>query len=121
MQSFTAIRLQMDEVNSQPIFSMNYYVQEKVFHILHVDDDASLSQLSKMILESENKFRIDTTMSVDEAFEKLNSRTYDATISDFDMPQKNGIDFLKELREQKNKIAFIIFTGRGREELLLEH
>jgi DNA-binding response OmpR family regulator len=112
-----ASRLQMDEVNAQPVFSMNYSVQEEALHILHVDDDASLLQLSKMILESENKFQIDTAMSVDEAFKKLDTETYDAIISDYDMPQKNGLDFLKELREQKNHIAFIIFTGRGREEI----
>ncbi len=36
------------------------------------------------------------------------------------MPQKNGLEFLKELREQKNDIAFIIFTGRGREDVAVK-
>jgi PAS domain S-box-containing protein len=33
------------------------------------------------------------------------------------MPQKNGLDFLRELRQQKNEIPFVMFTGRGREEI----
>jgi DNA-binding NarL/FixJ family response regulator len=33
------------------------------------------------------------------------------------MPLKNGLDFLTELREQKNSIAFIIFTGKDQEQV----
>lgn len=32
------------------------------------------------------------------------------------MPINEGLGFLRELREQENKIAFIIFTTRDREE-----
>ena len=115
--------LHATEENSRPSFTMKYSVQEEVqeeaFHVLHVDDDASFLQLTKMILEAENKFQVDSATSVDEAFKKLSKQTYDAIISDYDMPQKNGLDFLKELREQKIDIAFIIFTGRGREEVVV--
>ncbi len=74
-------------------------------------------KVARMILELENKFEIDTATSVDEAFCKLKTRPYDAVICEYDMPMKNGLDFLKELREQKNEIAFIIFTCRVREEV----
>ena len=100
-------RLQMDEADSQPIFSMNYSAQEEALHILHVDDDASLLQLSKMILESENQFQIDTATSVDEACEKLNNRAYDAIVSDYDMPRKNGLDFLKRWGRGRRNVADI--------------
>ncbi len=93
--------------------------QQESLRILHVDDDASFLQVSKMILELENKFEIDTVTSVNEAFGKLKMQHYDAVICDYDMPIKNGLDFLKELREQKNNIAFIIFTGRGKEEVAI--
>ena len=86
---------------------------------MHVDDDVSFLRVSKLILELENKFEVDTATSVDEAFCKLETQPYDAVVSDYDMPIKDGLDFLKELREQKNDIAFIIFTGRGREEVAI--
>ncbi len=38
----------------------------------------------------------------------------------YEMPQKNGLDFLKELREQKNEIPFILFTGKGREDVAVK-
>jgi PAS domain-containing protein len=36
------------------------------------------------------------------------------------MPLKNGLDFLQELRKQKNEIPFILFTGKGREEVAIK-
>ena len=70
-----------------------------------------------MILELDHKFEIDTATSVEEAFCKLKTQPYDAVVCDYDI--KNGLDFLKQLREQKNEIAFIIFTGRGIEEAVI--
>jgi DNA-binding response OmpR family regulator len=92
-------------------------MKEDCLHILLVDDDASFLQVSKIILESENNFEIETATSVDEAFFKLKTRSYDTVISDYEMPLKTGLDFVKELRDQKNKIAFILFTCRDRGEI----
>ena len=38
-------------------------------------------------------------------------------VSDYQMPEMDGIAFLKHLRERDDTIPFIIFTGRGREEI----
>jgi PAS domain S-box-containing protein len=119
-EASTASGLQVVEAQSKPLFSMDYSVQEEPLRILHVDDDNSLLSVSKMILETENKFEIDNVTSVDEAFNKLKTHAYDCVVSDYEMPLKNGLDFLKELREQKNNIAFVIFTGRGREEVAVK-
>ncbi len=87
--------------------------------ILHVDDDPCILEISKSILEMECNFEVDTALSVDEACKKMKAQSYDAVISDYEMPQKNGLDFLKELRQQKNGIPFILFTGKGREEVAI--
>ena len=116
----TAAGLQVVVATSKLVFNMDCTVQEESLRILHVDDDTSLLSVSKMILETENQFKIDSVTSVDEAFNKLKTCAYDAVISDYEMPIKNGLEFLKELREQKNNIAFIIFTGRGREEIAVK-
>jgi PAS domain S-box-containing protein len=89
--------------------------------ILHVDDDSSLLNVSKLLLEEKNNiFEIETVTSTDDAFLKLATGTYDAIISDYEMPQKNGLDFLKELREGNDKTPFILFTGKGREEIAIQ-
>ncbi len=68
---------------------------------MHVDDDQGFLEVSKQILSMENDFEIDTATSVDEAFKKMEKQTFDAIVSDYEMPLKNGLDFLKELREQQ--------------------
>ena len=45
---------------------------------------------------------------------------YDVVISDYEMPQKDGLQFLTELRKQNNNIPFILFTGKGREEVAIK-
>jgi PAS domain S-box-containing protein len=50
----------------------------------------------------------------------MESATYDAIISDYQMPEMDGIKFLKQIRSSGNSIPFILFTGRGREEVVIE-
>ena len=76
--------------------------------------------LTKLFLERSGGFTVDTTTSAQEAIGKLRDRRYDAIISDFEMPEMNGIEFLKKIRTSGNTIPFIIFTGRGREEVVIQ-
>ncbi len=89
-------------------------------HILHVDDDTSILEISKQILIDIGNFEIDHAVCVQEALRKLEACYYDVIVSDYEMPQKNGLEFLKELRESKNEIPFILFTGKGREEVAIK-
>lgn len=89
--------------------------------VLHVDDDPSLLEISKkLLMDIDGSFAIDHACCVDEAFEKLATGNYDIVISDYDLPQKDGLQFLKELREQGIFIPFILFTGKGREEVAIK-
>jgi len=90
-------------------------------HVLHVDDDPSLLEISKLILlDLDSRFEIDCACCVDEAFKKLAAGHYDVVISDFEMPKKNGLEFLSQLREENNELPFILFTGKGRDEVALK-
>ena len=94
--------------------------KKRFFRVLHVDDDFSFLELSKQILEDMGNFVIDTACSVDEGLKKLEAIKYDAVISDYEMPTKNGLQFLQEIRDQKNDIPFVLFTGKGREEVAIK-
>ncbi len=72
-----------------------------------------------MLMDIESSLDIDNVSSVDEAFKKLTTGNYDVVVSDYEMPQKDGLEFLKELRTRNNKIPFILFTGKGREEVAI--
>ena len=83
-----------------------------------MDDDPSVQEITKlMLLDLNNSLEIDQACCVDEGISKLTNRHYDVIVSDYDMPVKNGLDFLRDLRQNKNLVPFILFTGKGREEV----
>lgn len=93
---------------------------KKPVRVLHVDDDSSILEISKQILKDMNEsFEIDFAYCVEDGLGKLATGNYDVVVSDYEMPQKNGLDFLRELRETKNEIPFVLFTGKGREEVAI--
>ncbi len=96
--------------------------KEKItIHILYVDDDSSVQEITKLMLQDiDGGFDIDHACCVDEGFSKLAAGHYDVVVSDYELPQKDGLQFLKELREQKNNIPFILFTGKGREQVAIQ-
>lgn len=95
-------------------------MRKKPIRILHVDDEAGLLKVAKQCLEMGGSFQVDAALSAEEAVEKMNRKRYDAVVSDYQMPGKDGLEFLKELRTGGNSIPFIMFTGRGREEVAKE-
>ena len=94
--------------------------KKSTIRVLHVDDDHCFLEISKLMLMDMGNFEIDHACCVDEAFKKLANSQYDAVISDYEMPKKDGLQFLKELREGKNDVPFILFTGKGREEVVIQ-
>ena len=108
------------EANSPILIDSAVLGKKDSIRILHVDDDLCLLEVSKQILTTENNFEVENVTSVDEAFKKIGQQPFDVIVSDYEMPQKNGLEFLKELRDQKDDIAFIIFTGRGREDVAVK-
>jgi len=88
--------------------------------ILYVDDEQCLLDLTKRFLEKDPEMQVDTVISAAEALQKIKSRPYDIIVSDYQMPDLDGIAFLKILKARGNTSPFILYTGRGREEVVIE-
>ncbi|MCK4269020.1 MAG: PAS domain S-box protein, partial [Methanogenium sp.] len=88
--------------------------------VLYVDDEPELLKITKIFLEKKNHFNVDTALSAKEAFEQIKTKSFDAIISDYEMPEMDGIEFLKKLRAGGSEIPFIIFTGKGREDVVID-
>jgi DNA-binding response OmpR family regulator len=88
--------------------------------ILYVDDEPELLEIGKLFLEKEEGFSVETLSSARVALDRVKEDRFDAIISDYQMPEMDGITFLKRLKTSGNKIPFVIFTGRGREEVVIE-
>jgi signal transduction histidine kinase len=88
--------------------------------VLYVDDELALLDILKIYLEQIGKFQVDTALSARIALEKLRNSRYDVVVADYQMPEMDGIAFLVELRKMYPVLPFIIFTGKGREEVVIE-
>lgn len=89
--------------------------------VLIVDDEPIILEQAKTFLKKETEeMTVDTTTNVQGAFEMLEEGEYDAIISDYKMPDQNGIEFLEKLRKKGIYLPFIILTGKGDEETAMK-
>ncbi len=87
--------------------------------ILYVDDSEELHEPFKMFMESDGNFEVQTCSSPAEALVRILDGRYGAVVSDFQMPEMDGIELLRKLRSDNIRIPFILFTGKGREEVAI--
>jgi CheY-like chemotaxis protein len=88
--------------------------------VLYVDDEPNLLEIARLFLERTGDFQVSTATSAKDALDSSSIRSYDLIVSDYQMPGMDGIAFLKEVRKRYGDIPFILFTGRGREEVVIE-
>ncbi len=88
--------------------------------VLVVDDESEVCILTKHFLEMSKELEVDTVCSAAEAMAALSRKRYDVIVSDYQMPGTDGIQFLKSLRAARDGTPFILFTGKGREEVVIE-
>ena len=90
--------------------------------VLLVDDDPAIAGLAATYLERVND-RIETVVE-SEPQAALNhvveSDDVDCVVSDYDMPDSNGLEFLASVRRSAPDLPFILFTGKGSEEIASE-
>ncbi|WP_321506069.1 PAS domain S-box protein [uncultured Methanoregula sp.] len=91
-----------------------------MYTVLYVDDEPDLLELGKTFLELSGSITLETGLSAEEGIQAMKKSAIDCIVSDYQMPEMNGLDFLKLLRAEHNAIPFILFTGRGREEVVIE-
>jgi PAS domain S-box-containing protein len=89
-------------------------------NILHVDDNPDFIDLTAEFLTRDtDQFSIASAISGSEGLEQVTSDV-DCIISDYDMPGMNGLEFLEAVRETHPDLPFILFTGKGSEEVASE-
>jgi PAS domain S-box-containing protein len=94
---------------------------EGSMHILFVDDEPDLGDAAARFLELEDeRFVVETAEDANEGEARLDEQEFDCVVSDYDMPGRNGVEFLEAVRDQDPDIPFILYTGKGSEEVASE-
>ncbi|OPY33162.1 MAG: osmolarity response regulator [Methanomassiliicoccales archaeon PtaU1.Bin124] len=91
-----------------------------MIRVLFIDDEDALLHMCKTYLERSNDLKVDTAKSVKDADDLMGASRYDAIVSDYQMPWRTGLEMLKRLRMKKDKIPFILFTGKGNEDVVID-
>ena len=89
----------------------------EVIRVLHVDDDPNQYEFIKFFLNQIDPIlKVHCVATPDEVFDELEKNNYDCLVTDFQMPEMNGIELSKKVRENDN-IPIILYTGQGSEEV----
>ena len=89
---------------------------EVIETIVIVDDEEMVLTSLSSFLMLETEYHVETFLSVLEAFEYIQTNDVDMVISDYLMPEMDGITFLGKVREIKPQIPRIILTGYADKE-----
>ena len=91
--------------------------------VLHVDDDPDLVAMASTFMErSDDSFDVETVTDPTEVADRMSrdGSAIDCIVADYDMPELDGLELLKEIREDHSSLPFILYTGKGSEEIASE-
>ena len=99
---------------------MNYKQESKVgdatgriYNILAVDDDKSISTLVKSILSLEKQYEVNTVISGEACLKYIREQIPDLIMMDIQMPGIDGIETLKRVKEYDSRIPVIMMSAHG--------
>jgi DNA-binding response OmpR family regulator len=79
--------------------------------VLLVEDDTMIGENIQIALESEG-IGVEWVKSGSAAESMLNANTYEAMLLDLGLPEKDGIDVLRNLRARDNAMPVLVITAR---------
>jgi PAS domain S-box-containing protein len=91
-----------------------------IIRILLVDDEPMFLDLARTYLSQNGTITVTTALSAKAALSLLKKETFDVVVADYDMPAMNGIELLQIVKAEYPSVPFILFTGMGCEEVILE-
>jgi PAS domain S-box-containing protein len=89
--------------------------------VLHVDDDPDFADMAATFLErTDERLAVATASGASEALDHLAENDVDCVVSDYEMPGTDGIEFLEAVRDRYPDLPFVLYTGKGSEEIASE-
>ena len=90
----------------------------ETIRVLHVDDDADFTELAALYLERKSDaFEVVSVNSAQAGIARVADGDIDCIVSDYQMPGQNGLECFTNLPAEQADVPFILFTGKGSEEV----
>ena len=114
---------------------------QRTVNVLHVDDEPGFAEMVADFIEKEDEdISVETVTRAEDALERLEGHNdsdendgggddgnendedgdIDCIVSDYEMPGMDGLELLERVRDDYPDMPFILFTGRGSEEVASE-
>ncbi|USZ67078.1 response regulator [Halorussus salilacus] len=89
--------------------------------VLLVDDEPGVADLAAEYLERiADDMSVRTATAAPDGLELVGDEEFDCVVSDYNMPEMNGLEFLEAVRDGYPSLPFILYTGKGSEEIASE-
>lgn len=95
---------------------MTYYISMENSKIVVVDDEKMVTSAFKALFKVEGYSDIHLFNNPNDAVDFLRENKPDLIISDFMMPEMNGLEFLTEAKKLYNEVSMILLTGYADKE-----
>lgn len=90
-------------------------------HVLYVDDDpASTERTEAFFTHERDDFVFQSATRVSDALDHLEQKSIDCVVSEYELPEQTGLEFLERIRESRPDLPFILYTSSGDEQLASE-
>jgi len=87
--------------------------------VLVVDDEVGICNLMKRFLESKG-YKVNTAVNAEQALDFISTFNYDIIITDFMLPDLNGLELTRKLKEKKYPAEILLISGYGTVEEAVE-
>jgi PAS domain S-box-containing protein len=88
--------------------------------VLHVDDDEGIRELTREYLGRENdRLVVEQATGTADALERLDDAV-DCVVADYEMTDGDGIELLEAVRDEYPDLPYVLYTGKGSEEIASE-
>jgi PAS domain S-box-containing protein len=87
-------------------------------HVLYVDNDpASTERAEAYFTHERDDFAFQSATRMSEGLDHLEHERIDCIVSEHELPERTGLEFLERVRESWPDLPFILYTASGDEQL----
>lgn len=92
---------------------------DHAIRVLHVDDDSAFRDLAAELLErADDSLTVASEADPTDVLSRVESEPIDCVVSDFDMPEYDGLELCRRVRRDYPEFPFVLFTNRTGEEIV---